>query len=184
MSKAKKEEKKKETEEQKVNKQTEEQTKVEEPKKEENRLEELQAKNDELNDKYVRLFAEFDNYRRRTAQEKLDLINTASEGVIKDLLPVIDDFERALADIEKRPESKADYDGVLLIYNKLMKSLQQKGLSEIEAKGAVFNTDEHEALTNIPAPDESLKGKVVDVIQKGYRLNGKVIRFARVVVGN
>ncbi|MBR4561173.1 MAG: nucleotide exchange factor GrpE [Bacteroidales bacterium] len=146
-------------------------------------LEEAKAKYAELNDKYLRLFSEFDNHRKRTAKEKLDLTITASENVIKDILPVLDDFERALQNMEKNG-NEADMQGVTLIYNKLKDTLKKKGLEEIEAMDAEFNTDEHEALTMIPAPDESKKGKVLDVIQKGYKLNGKVIRFARVVVGN
>ena len=143
---------------------------------------ELQEKYNELNDKYVRLYSEYDNYRKRTANEKIELIKTAAEGTISAMLPVLDDFERALPTMEKS-EDKSNYEGALLIYNKLKKTLEQKGLEEINANGADFNTDEHEALTQIPAPEESLKGKVIDVIQKGYKLNGKVIRFARVVVG-
>ncbi|MBP9993829.1 MAG: nucleotide exchange factor GrpE [bacterium] len=145
-------------------------------------LEELREKYDELNDKYVRLYSEYDNYRKRTANEKIELIKTAAESTINAMLPVLDDFERALPTMEKS-EDKSNYEGALLIYNKLKKTLEQKGLEEIEANGTEFNTDEHEALTQIPAPDESMKGKVLDVIQKGYKLNGKVIRFARVVVG-
>ena len=115
--------------------------------------------------------------------EKLDLTVTASENVIKDILPVFDDFERALQNMEKNG-NEADLQGVTLIFNKLKDTLKKKGLEEIEAMDAEFNTDEHEALTMIPAPEEDKKGKVLDVIQKGYKLNGKVIRFARVVVGN
>ncbi len=146
-------------------------------------LEEEKAKFAELNDKYLRLFSEFDNHRKRTAKEKLDLTATASENVIKDILPVLDDFERALQNMEKNG-NEADLQGVTLIFNKLKDTLKKKGLEEIEAMDADFNTDEHEALTMIPAPEEDKKGKVLDVIQKGYKLNGKVIRFARVVVGN
>ena len=146
-------------------------------------LEEERAKYAELNDKYLRLFSEFDNHRKRTAKEKLDLTATASENVIKDILPVLDDFERALQNMEKNG-NEADLQGVTLIFNKLKDTLKKKGLEEIEAMGVEFNTDEHEALTMIPAPEEDKKGKVLDVIQKGYKLNGKVIRFARVVVGN
>lgn len=146
-------------------------------------LEETKSKLAELNDKHLRLQAEFDNFRKRTAKEKLDLTVTASENVIKDILPVLDDFERALQNMEKNG-NEADLQGVTLIYNKLKDTLKKKGLEEIEAAGADFNTDEHEALTMIPAPAEDQKGKVLDVIQKGYKLNGKVIRFARVVVGN
>jgi molecular chaperone GrpE len=146
-------------------------------------LEEAKGKFAELNDKHMRLQAEFDNFRKRTAKEKLDLTATASENVIKDILPVLDDFERALQNMEKNG-NETDLQGVNLIYNKLKDTLKKKGLEEIEAAGADFNTDEHEALTMIPAPAEDQKGKVLDVIQKGYKLNGKVIRFARVVVGN
>ena len=146
-------------------------------------LEEEKAKYTELNDKYLRLFSEFDNFRKRTAKEKLDLTVTASENVIKDILPVFDDFERALQNMEKNG-NETDMQGVTLIFNKLKDTLKKKGLEEIEAMGTEFNTDEHEALTMIPAPEEDQKGKVLDVIQKGYKLNGKVIRFARVVVGN
>ena len=136
-----------------------------------------------MNEKYLRLYSEFDNYRKRTAKEKIDLVATASEGVIKDILPVLDDFERALQNMEK-VNNDTNLQGVTLIFNKLKDSLRKKGLEEIEAIGTEFNTDEHEALTLIPAPEEDKKGKVLDVIQKGYKLNGKVIRFARVVVGN
>ena len=146
-------------------------------------LEEAKAKYAELNDTYLRLYSEFDNYRKRTAKEKLEMSATASAAVIKDLLPVLDDFERALQNMEKNG-NEADLQGVTLIYNKLKSTLQKKGLEEIIAIDCDFNTDEHEALTMIPAPDESKKGKVIDVIQKGYKLNGVVIRFARVVVGN
>ena len=146
-------------------------------------LEEAKGKFNELNDKHLRLQAEFDNFRKRTAKEKLDLTATASENVIKDILPVLDDFERALQNMEKNG-NEADMQGVTLIFNKLKDTLKKKGLEEIDAMGADFNTDEHEALTMIPAPEEDKKGKVLDVIQKGYKLNGKVIRFARVVVGN
>lgn len=146
-------------------------------------IEEAKAKFAELNDKHLRLQAEFDNFRKRTAKEKLDLTVTASENVIKDILPVLDDFERALQNMEKNG-NEADMQGVTLIFNKLKDTLKKKGLEEIEAMDAEFNTDEHEALTMIPAPEEDKKGKVLDVIQKGYKLNGKVIRFARVVVGN
>lgn len=146
-------------------------------------LEEAKAKYAELNDTYLRLYSEFDNYRKRTAKEKLELSATASAAVMRDLLPVLDDFERALQNMEKN-SNEADLQGVTLIYNKLKTTLQKKGLEEIVAIDCDFNTDEHEALTMIPAPDESKKGKVLDVIQKGYKLNGTVIRFARVVVGS
>ena len=150
--------------------------------KNDKQVEELKEKYDELNDKYLRLFSEFDNYRKRTAKEKIELSKTASESIMIDLLPILDDFERALQTMENK-ETDANYEGVVLIYNKFKRTLEQKGLEEINAKDAVFDTDEHEALTNVPVTDEAQKGKVLDVIQKGYKLNGKVIRYARVVVG-
>lgn len=141
----------------------------------------LKEKNEALNDKYLRLFSDFDNFRKRTIKERIELSSTASKDLITDLLPVIDDFERALSSLE---ENNPAHEGINLIYNKIVKTLKQKGLEEIEAKGQAFDTDYHEALTNIPAPSDDLKGKVVDVVQKGYTLGGKVIRFARVVVGS
>jgi len=142
----------------------------------------FEEKFNELNDKYLRLYSEYDNYRKRTANEKVELIKTAAESTIVALLPILDDFERALPTMEKE-EDKTHYEGVMLIYNKLRRTLEQKGLEEIKATGEPFNTDEHEALTQIPAPSEDMKDKVIDVVQKGYKLNGKVIRYARVVVG-
>ena len=162
----------------------EEESKGKKSKKNKNdkQLEELQEKYDELNDKYLRLFSEFDNYRKRTAKEKIELSKTASESIMVDLLPILDDFERAIQTMENK-ETDANYEGVVLIYNKLKRTLEQKGLEEINAQGATFYTEEQEAFTNVPVADESQKGKVLDVIQKGYKLNGKVIRYARVVVG-
>lgn len=141
---------------------------------------------DALNDKYLRLFSEFDNFRKRTLKEKIELSKTASEEVITALLPVLDDFERAIVALENLDQGgiKETLEGILLIYNKLLKTLQQKGLQEVEALHQTFDTDFHEAITNIPASKPELKGKVVDVVQKGYQLNGKVIRFAKVVVAN
>ena len=150
--------------------------------KEEVKEENFEEKFNELNDKYLRLYSEYDNYRKRTANEKIELIKTAAEGTILALLPILDDFERALPTMEKI-EDKTHYEGIALIYNKLKHTLEQKGLEEIKAIGETFNTDEHEALTQIPAPSEDMKDKVIDVVQKGYKLNGKVIRYARVVVG-
>jgi molecular chaperone GrpE len=144
------------------------------------KIQELGQKLDELNDKYLRLFSEFDNYRKRTQREKLELFKTASEDVIAALLPVVDDFERAL-----KSDGDANFkEGVELIYSKLLKTLNQKGLEPLDSMGAEFDTDFHEAITNIPAPTPDMKGKVVDVIEKGYKLNDKVIRFAKVVVGS
>ena len=156
---------------------TEENIKVKEEK-----ADNFEEKFNELNDKYLRLYSEYDNYRKRTANEKIELIKTAAESTIIALLPILDDFERALPTMEKS-EDKTHYEGVMLIYNKLKRTLEQKGLEEIKATGEPFNTDEHEALTQIPAPSEDMKDKVIDVVQKGYKLNGKVIRYARVVVG-
>lgn len=141
----------------------------------------LKEQYETLNDKYLRLFSDFDNFRKRTIKERIELSSTASKELITDLLPIIDDFERALSSLE---ENNPAHEGINLIYNKIVKTLKQKGLEEIEAKGQAFDTDYHEALTNIPAPSDELKGKVVDVVQKGYTLGGKVIRFARVVVGS
>lgn len=144
---------------------------------------ELEAHLAELNDKYLRLFSEFDNYRKRTLKERLELTKTASEDLIVDLLPVLDDFERALKAMEATEENKNTIDGVKLIYNKFFNLLTKKGLEAMKTLGNDFDTDFHEAITNIPAPTEDMKNKVVDEIEKGYLLGGKVIRFAKVVVG-
>lgn len=148
--------------------------------------EQLTAKLAESNDKYIRLAAEFDNYRRRVAKEKLDLISTAGEDVIKGLLPVLDDCERALQVLETATETeaaKAAKEGTELIYNKLMGYLKSKGLAPIEAVGKELDTDFHEAVAQFPVQEAEKKNKIFDVTQQGYTLNGKVIRFAKVVVG-
>lgn len=137
-----------------------------------------------LNDKYLRLYSEFDNYRKRTNKEKLDLIATASAGVVKDLLGVLDDFDRAIANNETAEDINSVKEGFLLIHNKMKNILESKGLKAMESKGGEFNPDLHEAIANIPAPHESLKGKIVDDVERGYYLNDKVIRYAKVVVGN
>ena len=154
------------------------------------KTEELEAKILELEEKvakdkddYIRLMAEFDNYRRRTSQEKLELVSTASTETIKGLLPVLDDCERALAVLRESNDSEAAKEGTELIYNKLMTYLKGKGLAVIEAAGQPFDTDLHEAVAQFPVPEEDKKGKVFDVVQTGYTLNGRVIRFAKVVVG-
>lgn len=134
-------------------------------------------------DKYVRLSAEFDNYRKRTLKEKMDLISSAGEEVIKALLPVMDDLERALDATRKSSDVEAVSEGVVLISNKLRDTLRARGLSEIDALGAELDTDLHEAVAKIPAPEKERKGKVVDVVQKGYKLHDKVIRYSKVVVG-
>ena len=144
----------------------------------------LNAKVEELNDKYIRLYSEFDNYRKRTQKEKIELHKTAGEDIFKILLPVLDDFERAMIAMNEAKDITAVKEGVELIFNKLRNGLQQKGLAAMETKGQAFDADIHEAITNIPAPSEDLKGKVVEELEKGYSLNGKVIRFAKVIVGN
>lgn len=144
---------------------------------------ELESANKEITDKYLRLSAEFDNYRKRTLRERMELTKTAAESVMLSILPVTDDFERAIHSIEQGMDFEAVKEGLLLIYNKFKEFNKQNGITEIEADGMDFDTDLHEALTKIPAPTKELKGKIVDVIQKGYYLNDKVIRFAKVVVG-
>jgi len=136
----------------------------------------------ETKDKYVRLFAEFDNYKKRTARERLDLIQTAGQDVIRDILPVLDDFDRALKTNIAEDEAEHN-EGFVLIYQKLKRTLENQGIKSMEAKGQVFNTDLHEAITEIPAPTEDMVGKVVDVIEEGYYLNDKIIKYAKVVVG-
>ncbi|MBQ4820368.1 nucleotide exchange factor GrpE [Aquimarina sp. MMG016] len=134
-------------------------------------------------DKFLRLFAEFENYKKRTSKERIELFKTASQDVIQSMLPVLDDFDRGMKEIEKS-EDKDLIKGVELIHNKLKETLKSKGLSEVEvAAGDAFNADDHEAITQIPAPSEDLKGKIVDVIEKGYKLGDKVIRFPKVVTG-
>jgi len=135
-------------------------------------------------DKFMRLFAEFENYKKRTNKERIELFKTASEGVMIAMLPILDDFERALMHIEEDQEAEELRKGVLLIYNKLLNTLEQKGLSKIEInKGDAFNADDHEAVTQIPAPSDDLKGKIIDVVERGYKLGDKVIRFPKVVIG-
>ena len=147
-------------------------------------VDELKKQLAELNDKYLRLYSEFDNYRKRTIKEKSELIKTASEDVMKAMLPIIDDFERAIKANEKVEDAAPIKEGINLIYNKLKSNIQQKGLTAFESIGQEFNSDTMEAITHIPATDETQKGKVVDEIEKGYKLGDKVIRYARVVVAN
>ena len=152
---------------------------VEEISKEEQLSQDLASEKD----KFLRLFAEFENYKRRTSKERVELFKTANEDVIKALLPVLDDFDRAYIEISKT-EEKDLLKGVELISNKLKSTLEQKGLAPIKvANGDVFNADNHEAITQIPAPSEDLKGKIIDVIEKGYALGDKVIRFPKVIIG-
>jgi len=135
------------------------------------------------NDKYLRLYAEFENFRRRTAKEKLDLISGASGDVIKEIIPVIDDMERAIESNKSSEDVDTVKEGFELVYNKLLRTLKSKGLQEMDSKNNEFDTDKHEAITKIPVSSEEDKGKVVDVVEKGYYLNDKVIRYAKVVIG-
>ncbi|MBR3938918.1 MAG: nucleotide exchange factor GrpE [Bacteroidales bacterium] len=149
---------------------------------EKDKVQELGEKLAELNDKYLRLYSEFENYRKRTNQEKADLIKYGSEDTIKAILPIVDDYERALQAFGENDDNAALKEGVVLIYNKLMSTLQQKGLKAIEAKGEKFDENLHEAVAQFPASDEEQKGKVIDEVVKGYYLNDKVIRYSKVVV--
>jgi len=150
-----------------------------------NKLEEkLRKQIEELRETNLRLHAEFDNYRKRSIKERIEMSKTASEEVIVDLLPVVDDFERALQNFDNEKAGSAFAEGIQLIYNKLVKTLSNKGLDDIQAMGQAFDTDYHEAVSNVPAENEKQKGKIIDVVQKGYKLHGKVIRFAKVVVGS
>ncbi len=145
--------------------------------------EELLVKIDELNDKYLRLYSEFDNYRKRTQKERIELGKYASEQMIVDLLPVLDDFERALESAKAIENCDPVKEGMGLIYNKFISILEKKGLKPIESIGTAFDTDYHEAVTFIPSPSDELKGKVVDELAKGYMLQDKVIRYTKVVIG-
>lgn len=146
-------------------------------------IESLHAQVEQANDKYLRLAAEFDNYRRRTAKERLDLISTAGEDIIKGMLPVLDDCERALQVLKESGSDKAAIEGTELIYSKLMSYLKGRGLSVIEAIGMELDTDFHEAVARMPVQESDRKNRIIDVVQQGYKLNDKVIRFAKVVVG-
>ncbi|MDD6001939.1 MAG: nucleotide exchange factor GrpE [Bacteroidales bacterium] len=143
----------------------------------------LQKKYDELNDRYLRLMAEFDNYRKRTLKEKMDLTKYAEEDVIKGILPVVDNMERAIKSLETATDVNAVKEGINLIYKKFLEFLEKRGIKEIEALNKELDTDLHEAVTKFAAPSEDLKGKIIDVIEKGYYLHDKVIRYAKVVVG-
>ena len=137
----------------------------------------------EMKDKHIRLQAEFDNYRKRTLKERMELLKTASESLLISILPVIDDFDRAVQTLDLVEEDSHLKDGVMLIYSKFQDFLKQNGVKEIEAKDQPFDTDLHEAITKFPAPSEEMKGKIIDVVQKGYYLNDKVIRHSKVVIG-
>lgn len=147
-------------------------------------VDKLQMEVTEAKDKYLRLYSEFDNFRRRNAKERMELIKTASEDLITDLLPILDDFERAEKAFKDQADDKALAEGFGLIKNKFEKTLTSKGLKPMDSEpGIEFDSEIHEAITKIPAPDEKLKGKVVDVVEKGYLLNEKVVRYAKVVIG-
>lgn len=156
-------------------------TEIEELKK---KVEDITLEKSEMHDRYLRLYSEFDNYRKRSNKDKLELIKNASEEMIRALLPVVDDFERAIKTAQAIEGGDAMLEGVQLIYSKLTAILKQKGLTAMESIGKPFDTDFHEAITNIPATEESQKGLVVDEVEKGYLLNEKVIRYAKVVVAN
>ena len=171
-------------------------TNKEEIKEEESKVEETQETQQEAveptteelieqeKDKYLRLFAEFENYKKRTSKERIELFRTANQELMTVLLPILDDFERALTHIEDDKEAEELRKGVLLIYQKLVKTLEQKGLVKIEVKkGDAFDAEIHEAITQIPAPSKKLKGKIVDVVELGYKLGDKIIRFPKVVIG-
>ena len=144
---------------------------------------EIQKEDQDFKEKYIRLYSEYENYRKRTAKEKIDLITNASENVIKELLPILDDFERAIDNNKNVEDASVLKEGFDLIYSKMHKGLINQGLKPMEANGKDFDSEIHEAITKIPAPNEKLKGKIVDVIEKGYQINEKVIRYAKVVVG-
>jgi molecular chaperone GrpE len=156
----------------------------EEPKvPEKSKEEELQAKLDELNDKYLRLYSEFDNFRKRTIKERIDLVSSASAEIILDMLPVLDDFERAVKSSSETEDCSAIREGEILIYNKFKGILERKGLKPITAIGSEFSTDFHEAVAYTPVQEAESKNKVVDEVQKGYMLNEKVLRYTKVVIG-
>jgi len=146
-------------------------------------MNEWEQKFNEMSDKYLRLYSEFENFRKRTAKERIELISSAGGGVIKNILPVIDDFDRAIKANSESEDKVALKEGFELIRQKMINILTQEGLKPMEAVNTVFDTDLHEAITQIPAPSDDMKGKVVDVIEKGYYLNEKVLRFAKVVIG-
>lgn len=169
-------EQKQEPQEQQENQQKQKEPTIEE------QFAELQQKYNDLNDKYLRLTADFDNYRKRTLKEKMDLVKSGGSDILAGFLSTIDDMERGLKYINETDDINALREGINIIYNSLKEFLKQKGVSEIEAMNQVFDTNYHEAISTIPAPTEDLKGKVVDVIQKGYLYNEKVLRIAKVVV--
>jgi molecular chaperone GrpE len=146
-------------------------------------LEEKETELSELKDKYLRIFAEFDNYKKRTMKEKMDFMRNASQDVLADLLPVLDDFDRAKQSADSEDTDEVFPQGVTLVFNKLGNVMRSKGVVPMETNGEVFDAELHEAITKIPAPSEDMKGKIIDTITKGYYLNDKIIRHAKVVVG-
>ena len=150
----------------------------------ENKEDDWQLKFAEMNDRYLRLYSEFDNYRKRSARERVEFAKTAASDTFTAILPVLDDFDRAAKAMENAEDIAVVKEGMQLIYHKFRSILISKGLEEMNAQGETFDADFHEAITSIPSPDDSMKGKVVDEVEKGYSLNGKVIRFAKVVVGS
>ena len=146
-------------------------------------LEEAKAEIEELQDNYRRLYADFDNYKKRVTKERFELMNQAGRDIIQSLLPVLDDFDRAKAEADKEGSSEQFSEGVNLVYHKLHQILEQKGLKAMETTGEVFDPEFHEAVAEIPAPSEDMKGKIMDTLEKGYLLKDKIIRFAKVVVG-
>ncbi|MFB6305633.1 MAG: nucleotide exchange factor GrpE, partial [Flavobacteriales bacterium] len=165
----------------------EEEGKNEEEDEQEAKINDMEKKIENLNDKYLRLFSEFDNYKKRTNKEKQDIIKNAGADIIRELLPVLDDFDRALESNELTDEDdeqvKKIKEGYKLIYQKFKNTLEQRGVKEMKAEGEEFDSELHEAMTKMPAPSKDMKGKVVEVAQKGYYLNDKVLRHAKVVVG-
>ncbi|MEY4573666.1 MAG: nucleotide exchange factor GrpE [Bacteroidota bacterium] len=162
---------------------SEETSESKEDKIEEQKESTWEDKFNEMNDRYIRLYAEFDNFRRRTQKERIELMATASAGILKELIPVLDDFERAIVVNETASEIDSVKEGFSLIYNKYKGILESKGLKPMISKGEVFDSELHEAIANIPTESDEMKGKIIDDVEKGYLLHDKVVRFAKVVVG-
>jgi molecular chaperone GrpE len=183
MAKKDKEKKENPQEEQNQTQTAEQSENSQQPEEERSKEEILKEDLKKEKDKFLRLFAEFENFKRRTAKERIELFKTAGEGVLKDLIPVLDDFDRAILEIIKSDDKQLT-DGVVLIHNKLRNTLVNKGLEEVEVNaGDTFDAEDHEAVTHIPAPTEDMKGKIIDVIEKGYKLGDKTIRYPKVVIG-
>ncbi|MEE9373156.1 MAG: nucleotide exchange factor GrpE [Saprospiraceae bacterium] len=147
------------------------------------RIAELESELEESKDKHLRLYAEFENYKRRTVKERIDLMKNAAQDIMSSLLPVLDDFDRAKKSADNNESGEQFSEGVTLVYNKIHSTLQNKGLKVMKSNGELFNPEIHEAITEIPAPSDDMKGKIIDTIEKGYQLNDKIIRYAKVVVG-